>query len=205
MLIKDESSRCKVSWEFLEANEAKNESDTIGGFSKTALKHTILRDPDIVIQTSDDLVNAIKKGLEKSSIKSEKYSFIHVEAIPSFDRAKACAEIPIPGIQSLHSFTVLKGGILASQLSCHKCSVGAVCESCHNLELTVSSEEVEQAVDELRELLDEDDSEDDLEIEDDESESEDDCGSDLGDEESDVDASEEEVSLSDPGSIVWVF
>jgi hypothetical protein len=43
-----------VSWEFLEANEAKNESDTIGGFTKTALRHTILRNPDLVILTADD-------------------------------------------------------------------------------------------------------------------------------------------------------
>ena len=66
---------------FLEANEVKNESDTIGGFTKTALRHTILRNPDRVILTADDLVKAIEKGLEKSCIKSEKYCVIHVEAI----------------------------------------------------------------------------------------------------------------------------
>ena len=68
VLRKDNSSQCKVSWEFLEANEAKNESDTIGGFSKTALRHTILRDTYIVIQTAEDLLTAIKKGLENSLI-----------------------------------------------------------------------------------------------------------------------------------------
>ena len=133
VLGKEDADDCKVSWEFLEANEAKNESDTIGGFTKTALRHTILRNPDLVILTADDLVKAIKKGLEKSCIKSEKYSFIHVETIPPFDRAEAVTEIPIPGIQNLHSFTVLKGGILACQLSCHRCTVRTVCDSCQTL------------------------------------------------------------------------
>ena len=133
VLGKEDADDCKVSWEFLEANEAKNESDTIGGFTKTALRHTILRNPDLVILTADDLVKAIKKGLEKSCIKSEKYSFIHVETIQPSDRAEAVTEIPIPGIQNLHSFTVLKGGILACQLSCHRCTVRTVCDSCQTL------------------------------------------------------------------------
>ena len=34
----DIEEKVKISWELLEANEAKNESDTIGGFSKTALR-----------------------------------------------------------------------------------------------------------------------------------------------------------------------
>ena len=55
-----------VTWDFLEANEAKNESDTIGGFSKTALRRTMQRNPDIVIANAQDLVEVIKKGLEKS-------------------------------------------------------------------------------------------------------------------------------------------
>ena len=48
-----------------DADEAENKSDTIGGFTKTALRHTILRNPDLVILTADDLVKAIKKGLRE--------------------------------------------------------------------------------------------------------------------------------------------
>ena len=207
VLGKEDPDQCNISWEFLEANEAKNESDTIGGFSKTALRHTILRDPNIVIHTPEDLVTVIKKGLEKSCIKSEKYSFIHIEAVPPFEREKVSVEIPVPGIQSLHSFKVLKGGILGSQLSCLQCSVGKVCDSCKLLELTVSADEVKIALLQQREGSNSDESEDEseAEIEDDESDSEDDLGSDIGDEETDMEESEEEASLSDPGSIVWVL
>ena len=49
----------------IEANEAKHESDTIGGLSKTALRITVMRNPDISIITADELVENIKKGLEK--------------------------------------------------------------------------------------------------------------------------------------------
>ena len=79
-----EEDRGKISWEFLEANEAKNESDTIGGFSKTALRQQMLRDPDIFIKSAEDLVAVIKTGLEKSGQVSEKYKFVHIEAIPVF-------------------------------------------------------------------------------------------------------------------------
>ena len=101
-----------VTWDFLEANEAKNESDTIGGFSKTALRQTMLRNPDIVIANAEDLVAVIKKGLEKSCYGSEKYNFVHVEAIPVFERAKFVAEIPMKHIQNLHSFTAIGGEFL---------------------------------------------------------------------------------------------
>ena len=82
----EDTEASKISWDFLEANEAKNESDTIGGFSKTALRQAMLRDPDIVIKTADDLVSVIQRGLEKSCQGSEKYSFVHVDAFPQFDR-----------------------------------------------------------------------------------------------------------------------
>ena len=69
-----------------------------------------------------------------------------------------------------------------------------------------------EALEEMKEALDDSENESDLEVEDedDESGSEDDLGSDLGEEESDMEASdgqesEEETSLADPGSIVWVL
>ena len=50
----------RITWDFLEANEGKNESDTIGGLSKTALRRTLSRNPDMVIMTAEDLVSAIE-------------------------------------------------------------------------------------------------------------------------------------------------
>ena len=70
-----------MSFDFLEANEAKNESDTIGGLSKTALRLTLLRNPDLSIITADDVVEAMKQGLEKSVQGSGKYSFMVFESL----------------------------------------------------------------------------------------------------------------------------
>ena len=197
---------CKVSWEFLEANEAKNESDTIGGFSKTALRQTILRDPDIVIRTAEDLVQVIQKGLEKSCQGSEKYSFVHVEVIPPFERQEVDVELPIKGIQSLHSFTLMDGGILASQLSCHLCTVASLCESCKKVELTVSRQDVESAVECLTATVDDEEVVDiEGEYEGDDSDTEDDAGSDSGEEDEQSSSESDDASFTDPGSIVWVL
>ena len=114
------------------------------------------------------------------------------------------AEIPIPGIRNLHSFTHLNGGILASQLSCLQCKVGENCASCKTAPLTVSLEEVKAALDSQQDAAEESDDTD-LEVEDEESESEDDVGSDVQDEESEKDESEDEASRSSPGSVVWVL
>ena len=206
-----------VTWDFLEANEAKNESDTIGGFSKTALRRTMQRNPDIVIANAQDLVEVIKNGLEKSCYGSEKYEFVHVEAIPVFERAKFVAEIPMKGIQSLHSFTAMDGGILASQLSCLKCTVALKCQECRVLTLTVSKGEVETAlqVRATEEKEEDGDSEADFE----ETGSEDGAGSDLQeDEEQDVvhgervdeeifdeDVEDIQQNHTDHGSVVWVL
>ena len=171
---------CNIVWEFLEANEAKNESDTIGGVSKTAWRQAMLRDPSILIRTAKDMVDIIQRGLEKSLAGSDKYSFVHVEAIPAFEREAVSVEIPIKGIRSLHSFSLIAGGILASQLSCLTCKVGSKCRLCCEMKLSVSSQEVEAAVEYQRECVLEEEVEGDLEAEFEESdaESEDDAGSD---------------------------
>ena len=205
-----------VTWEFLEANEAKNESDTIGGFSKTALRQTMVRNPDIVIKSAEDMVEVIQKGLEKSLLGSKKYAFVHVEAIPVFERADFVTEIPIKGIQDLHSFSMRDGGILTSQLSCLQCTVSHKCEHCLLRILSVSREGVEEALEERR-LLEEQDEDEDDEIEGLEVDSSDDIGSTLGsDEEDDGNSMEEESEeeeeevesgedLTDPGSVVWAL
>ena len=211
----------KVSWDFLEANEAKNESDTIGGLSKNALRTTLMRNPDIAIITADDLVEAIKEGLKKSVGSSEKYSFLVIESFPKFTRVRRTLELTVPGIRSQHSFTVHEGGVLASQLTCQVCTVSVLCDLCQKLDAAVPARKIEQALAELERSNEKDDdmeeSEDDdvedlqdeaSEIEDNASDSEDDQASSGGEEVSEGQVSDEEVSdevgLTDPGSIVWV-
>ena len=200
---------CNVVWEFLEANEAKNESDTIGGFSKTALRQAMLRDPEILIRTAEEMVAVIQRGLDKSLTGSEKYNFVHVEAIPRFDRETVSVEIPVKGIRSLHSFSMLNGGILASQLSCLDCTVAPKCAACLIGKLSVTREAVEAAVEYQRDCLAED-SEDEIEAEFEESDAEsgDDVASNANvedDENSGGSDHEEEQSWCDPGSVVWVL
>ena len=204
----------KISWDFLEANEAKNESDTIGGFSKTALRTVLLRNPDFTILSAEDLVSAIKQGLEKSTECSEKYSFLVVETIPRFSRSNATLELPVSGIRALHSFTVHEGGILASKLTCQTCTVSSICISCQFSTPVITKEKVEAALvclQQRREALDEDVSDEDsnseeTEVEDNASETEDDLASDdcIDEDRKGVASSEEDDDITEPGSIVWV-
>ena len=204
----------KISWDFLEANEAKNESDTIGGFSKTALRTVLLRNPDFTILSAEDLVSAIKQGLEKSTECSEKYSFLVVETIPRFSRSNATLELPVSGIRAFHSFTVHEGGILASKLTCQTCTVSTICISCQFSTPVITKDKVEAALvclQQRREALDEDVSDEDsnseeTEVEDNASETEDDLASDacIDEDRKGVASSEEDDDITEPGSIVWV-
>ena len=224
-VTEDDPEYHRVSWDFLEANEAKNESDTIGGLSKTALRMTLMRNPDISIITADDLVENIKKGLEKCAGSSHKYSFMVVESFPKFIRATQSLELTVPGIRSKHSFTVHEGGVLASQLSCQACTVSDLCHVCKKNEPSVTSEKMQQAWAEFeKDDMEEEDSvtgdmelegedmeeagEDMDNLEDNASESEDDQASSSGDEEDGSEESEDDeddtVKLTEPGSIVWV-
>ena len=112
-----------------------------------------------------------------------------IETIPKFDRSKSTLEIVLPGIRSLHSFTVHDGGILASQLTCQSCTVSSLCSSCQLSSPAVPERKVLEAwrileqsrttgSDEDDSNIDDDDSEEESELEDNASESEDDLGSD---------------------------
>ena len=177
---------------------------TIGGFVKTALRQTMLRDPNIVIMSGEEMVTIIKRGLDKSLLGSEKYSFVHIEAVPSFEREEVSAELPVKGIQSLHSFSMLRGGILASKLSCHACTVSSLCDLCKDARLTVSAEEVEAALEYQMECMEEEEEAPEVDFENEDSESEDDDGSEVVSSEESEDC-DEELDFTDPGSIVWVL
>ena len=83
----------------------KNKSDTTGGFVKTALRQVMLRDPNMVIMYWEEMVNIIKRGLDKSLLGSEKYRYVHMVAFPCYEREVVSIELSVKGIQSLHSST----------------------------------------------------------------------------------------------------
>ena len=171
-----------------------------------------MRDSEILVNTAEDLVKVIQHCLEKSLAGSKRYSFVHVEAIPKFIRNEVSVQIPLKGIRSLHSFSVVDGGILASQLSCLQCSVSGKCAVCRVEKLSISKETVEAAVKESqRDLLEDSDGEVEAECQESDAESEDDDASDGPEDDvevrssSDSEGEEEVMDLTDPGSVVWVL
>ena len=105
-------------------------------------------------------------------------------------------------------------------MSCQTCTVSSLCEACKLVKHAISAEKVEQAWAEFEEKEDEENSEagevelaenldseadeDSDELDDNASESEDDQASSSGEEdEEESDEDSTEVSMTDPGSIVW--
>ena len=140
-----------------------------------------------LFSSAEDLLTAIKQGLEKSTECSEKYSFLVVESFPRFIRSNATLELPVSGIRTLHFFTVHQGGILASKLTCQTCTVSSICVSCQSATPVVTKDRVEEAWECLlqrRNALEEEESEvsdrEETEVEDNASETEDDLASNDG-------------------------
>ena len=100
------SSSAKVQHHTLESHEAKvlctifctvfmyytlcyllycvqNESDTVGGFAKAALRSTMLRDSSIHISSAEDMAAAMRRGLAAAVGGSAKYEFIKVVVFTS--------------------------------------------------------------------------------------------------------------------------
>ena len=83
-----------------------------------------MRNPDISIITADELVENIKKGLEKFAGSSQKYSLMVVKSFFKFNGATQSLKLTVPGIRLKH---------------CKTCRVPDLCHWCKQIELFVTS------------------------------------------------------------------
>ena len=114
-----------ISFQYFEANECKNISDSIGSIVNCAFQRGIIKCNE-GITTTAEIVKIIRvevKDLQRSSL------FFIVEEFEAFSRDDAEEVYPLAGILGIHSLTVHHEGILAQKLSCMDCKPG-LCPGC---------------------------------------------------------------------------
>lgn len=171
----------KASFEYFEANEGKNVSDSIGSIVKCAFQRGISK-LDEGVKTASDIVQVINNETKDAT---PKFKFFIVEEFGEIEHIETDIEYPLPGIRSIHSLKLFGHGIIASTLSCLNCTAASLCATCKEKPLAVegenSEEEEDLAVEPTRE--DEDD---------------------LNDSDRDgTDESESDSECFSPGDIVW--
>ena len=117
----------KSSWEYFEAHEGKNTSDTIGSLIKCAFLRAIVNHPG-EIRCAKDVVNLLSIMPEST----EKFSFFVVEEFPEINRipSEKREEIVIKNILSMHSLKNINGTLFAQKLTCTECTPSTFCEDC---------------------------------------------------------------------------
>lgn len=135
LAAKDAFDLEEVAFEYFEANEGKNISDTIGSIVKCAFQRGIAKHNE-GISTSSDIVRIIRSEVKDAT---SKFSFFVVEEFQGFQRVDQTSEFPLPGILSIHSLKVKQSGILARKLTCTACSPSRLCDSCTLAPASVSA------------------------------------------------------------------
>lgn len=124
----------EVSYEYFEANEGKNISDSIGSIVKCAFQRGITKDSEGV-RGASDIVEIIRREVKETTAK---FSFFIVEEFAYFDREDLTPEYPLSGILNMHSLRLKEDGILAKRLSCTACSPQELCQECKEAPPSVS-------------------------------------------------------------------
>ena len=140
------SSDGHASYHYFESNEGKSESDTAGSNFKVRVESIILKNPDLVINSSSDLQAAYMKHAPEHT---KCYQFCVVEEFPTFQRDKPeCrAEVKIIGIRQIHCINYSENGLKASKLSCLSClKLQEDCESCREQAYTVTSDKLAKSL-----------------------------------------------------------
>ena len=127
----------KIEFQYFETDEGKSESDMAGALVKACYEKGVMRpvsDEHEAPRTVSEVVNVINANISENLLKIE---FFHVEAFPEIDRSKTPPAAVLPGIRQLHSLTRrTDGSLLGLKLSCAKCTVAPICESCSDLPAT---------------------------------------------------------------------
>ena len=116
-----------TSWEYFEAHEGKNTSDTLGSIVKCAFPRALVNHPG-QIRCAKDVVNVLTVVPEST----EKFTFFIVEEFPEINRIPSDqrSQIPLQGIMSMHSIKNVNGSLLPSRLTCTRCTPSLYCQNC---------------------------------------------------------------------------
>ena len=115
-----------ISFQYFEANEGKNLSDSIGSIVKCAFQWGIMKNNE-GITTTAEIFKIIRVEVKEST---EKFTFFIVEELEVFSRGDTEEGYPLAGILGIHSLTVHHEGILAQKLSCRDCKPSGLCPGC---------------------------------------------------------------------------
>ena len=132
------SAPAPVAFHYFESNEGKSESDAAGSALKLRAERMCLRDKELVLTCTAQLVEELTKISPPST---DKYEFCAIEEFPTFQRvgARDRQEVKLQGIRKLHQINHSGGGIKVSPLSCLDCAkLSGECEQCQAADFTVT-------------------------------------------------------------------
>ena len=165
----------QASFDFFEANEGKNISDTVGSIVKCGYVRAMHKHEQGVHNASD-VVSVIKTELQEEM---KKFEFFIVEEFRSTDHVSDRDECVVEGIMKIHSLVTHDDKVICRQWTCTTCTVDTVCEDCKQSSTYVDITDVALGEDDdtlLRDRIkhNEDDGQTDLESDDESSSDEDD-------------------------------
>ena len=133
-LEQEQNQECRVEAHYFASQEGKSDSDTAGSLEKLRAERIMLRNTDMVVTNTAQLVSAILGSAPPpDDSATAKYSFRIVEEMPAISRVVSHQRpaIQIKGIRNFHYFGVFDGCLKAKTVSCLSC-LGSQeeCEDC---------------------------------------------------------------------------
>ena len=200
-----------IGFNFFEAHEGKNVSDTIGSIVKCAFIRGIQKN-DEGLQNLSDMLSLIKSELKESTAKFE---FFAVEEFGETERVLLRNELVIPNITKVHIILMTGDDLVAQWWTCLECRVNVVCERCKKTPIVSKFSIVQEKKrkpkkkkNESHESEESEDSETESAVEDGGEEnfydSEDNGYTDQSDSDEDGDSENDDENMG-PGDVVWAL
>ena len=115
-----------VSFDYFEANEGKNISDTIGSIIKCAYIRGMHK-TERGVHNVKDIIEIVKSELQ-SNMKN--FSFFIVGEFGETERIVSRDECKIDAIMKKHSLVAQEGKIITRRWTCENCTVSVICQEC---------------------------------------------------------------------------
>ena len=116
-----------ITWNYYEAHEGKNLSDTIGSIVKGAYKRAMVSN-DVGVQCANDIVSLMRSHIGEST---KAFSFFDILEVKPFIRAPKTKGEPLVQISKMRSIWVNGEGVLKGlEISCGNCTVSVRCMEC---------------------------------------------------------------------------